>query len=179
MRAARRPEMWRKSHAVFANTLALATADNEGIFHFLLLCRVALGARRTRRSCLAGGWRNFFRLMKRLCAASIWKLGKEERRGCLPADRDGGKYNIDLLHSEKEARAKSMHDLSLSFSLSLALRKWPASAARCISVVQLPCLYHRHFATFAPSRPSQKWRMSNMRIKLTWATFCWSKYCAT
>jgi hypothetical protein len=43
MRAARRPEMWRKSHAVFANTLALAAADNEGIFHFLLLCRVALG----------------------------------------------------------------------------------------------------------------------------------------
>ena len=85
---------------------------------FIFYCCVVWRARRTRRSCLACGRRNFFRLMKRLCAASIWKSGKEERRGCLPADRDGGKYNIDLLHSEKEARAKSMHDLSLSFSLS-------------------------------------------------------------
>lgn len=68
--------------------------------------------------------RNFFRLIKRLYAPSIWKSGKEERRGCLPADRDGGKYNIDLLHSEKEARAKSMHDLALSLFLSLG--KWPA-----------------------------------------------------
>jgi len=125
---------------------------------FIFYCCVVWRARRTRPSCLACGRRNFFRLMKRLCAASIWKSGKEERRGCLPADRDGGKYNIDLLHSEKEARAKSMHDLSLF--LSLALGKWPASAARCISEVQLPCLFHRHFATFAPSRPSQKWRMS-------------------
>lgn len=110
MRAARRSEMWMKKPRGLCSPVTID--DNEGIFRFYC-CIVWCGGR------------NFFRLIKRLCAPSIF--GSREKRSEGAACRPTGmEENIISIYFSPVRKRRAQKACMISLSLSFSLGKWPA-----------------------------------------------------